>query len=534
LPRSVAGRKLFGLSYKRILFVALASSTSPEKSDSDVHLSPDERSAAKRVVLLTVFLDILGFGIVIPQLGIYAAQFGSSPEAAGWLAAVYSVMQFLFAPFWGGLSDRIGRRPVLIWSILGTAISYAMFGWASSLAWLFASRIFAGITGANIAVAQAYLSDVTEPEERFKTFGIFGAIFGIGFAVGPLIGSLLSHLPGAWGGNLGIGVFTAALGFINWILAIKRLPETISPAARAASKQRHSAKGRQIIDVRGFKHALNMPGLNLIIGIGFFTMVAFATMQGTFTLYMIRKYVRPDVQSHIMADPRAATVEARARLTEAPKPATAVAHEGGPAADSGSINQPYSPSMGGDFRPNLAAPENGMSWRAVEKTLVQPRAAQMVGWIFTTIGIIALLVQGGLIGPLKKRFGEMPLVIVGTFMMALGLALVPLPHAFWGQFPIAALIAIGNSISAPILTALVSLLSPEAQRGEVIGVFQSTQSLGRMIGPVLGGWMFDHISNASPYWAGGAIMMVAFALALALPRVCANLNFSTTETAPAA
>ena len=127
----------------------MASSSSTSNSaaadNGPLRLSPTEREAAKRVVLLTVLLDILGFGIVIPQLGIYAAQFGASASAVGWLASIYSAMQFLFSPFWGKLSDRIGRRPVLLWSVLGTAISYFMFAWSNSLWWLFASILFGSV-----------------------------------------------------------------------------------------------------------------------------------------------------------------------------------------------------------------------------------------------------------------------------------------------------------------------------------------------------------------------------------------------------
>ena len=113
----------------------------------DAHLA-----GAKRVVLLTVFLDILGFGIIIPQLAVYAAQYSATPEQIGMLASSYSAMQFLFAPFWGRLSDRIGRRPILVWSIFGTALGYVLFAYSGSLWMLFAARIVDGITGANISL----------------------------------------------------------------------------------------------------------------------------------------------------------------------------------------------------------------------------------------------------------------------------------------------------------------------------------------------------------------------------------------------
>ncbi|HVF09774.1 MAG TPA: MFS transporter, partial [Abditibacteriaceae bacterium] len=417
----------------------------------------------------------------------------------------------------------------LLWSIFGTAIGYVIFAFSGSLPWLFAARIIDGITGGNISTAQAYLADVTPPQERSKTFGIFGAIFGIGFAVGPFIGAQLSHLPGAWGGNLGIGAFTAALCFINWLLALKRLPETLSPEMRAVNRERHDSQssGRwQIINTHGFRRAFALPGLNLLLAIAFISTVAFATLQGTFTLFLLAQFVRPTTQSFIKQHPDEAVAEARRHIgqqQETTAPAISLGREAGeappspaaPAQDAHVVA--YSRALGGDFNlPDRAPPGPDLSWRRVEQILVQPRAAQVVNWIFTTIGVLALVVQGGLIGPLKKRFGDVNLIIMGTLMMAVALALIPMPHHFLWQFPVAALIAVGNGISAPVLAALVSLLSPEAERGEIIGVFQSTQSLGRMIGPVIGGVLFDGISRSAPYFAGGLIMLFAFFLSLNL------------------
>jgi MFS family permease len=491
----------------------------PHPEDTQFTIDKAHREAAKRVVLLTVFLDILGFGIIIPQLGIYAAQYGASPQVVGVLASTYSAMQFLFAPFWGRLSDRVGRRPILLGSIFGTGLGYIAFAFANSLPWLFAARFIDGVTGANISTAQAYLSDVTEPSERAKTYGIFGAIFGVGFAIGPAIGTALSHLPGIWGGNMGIGAFSAALSFLNWALAVRRLPETLPAAARAANAERHAASGKkwQIINIHGFQRAFSIPKLDTVMLMSFVSIVAFATMQGTFTLYLETKYVRPEAQHLILTKPDEAVREARQRLAQQRGSGAAATGEGELSAMPAQIDDsPFTKSMGGDFNPSEPAAPPGLSWRRVEKAIIQPRTASLVGLLFSVIGVLSLIIQGGMIGPLKKRFGEMNLVVVGTFLMACGLALVAVPTHFWGQFPVAALIALGNGISAPVLTALVSLLSPEAERGEIIGVFQSTQSLGRIIGPNIGGVLFGIFSPSAPYLAGAALMLVAVGLALRL------------------
>jgi MFS transporter, DHA1 family, tetracycline resistance protein len=496
-------------------------------TDSSLHFDDAHLAFAKRVVLLTVFLDILGFGIIIPQLAIYAAQYSATPEQIGLLASSYSAMQFVFAPFWGRLSDRIGRRPVLVWSIFGTALGYVLFAYAGALWMLFASRILDGITGANISTAQAYLSDVTPPKERTKTFAIFGAIFGIGFAVGPLIGGWLANLPAPWGGNFGLGWFTAALSFINWGLALWRLPETLTPEMRRQNAERQRAQGGRftIINVAGFRRAFAIPGLRLIIITGFIGTLAFATLQGTYTTFILVRYARPEVQERIKANPEAAVAEARRHMSHNEKPE--VAHEGGGPQINFDDDKPFDKELGGDFQFSQPAPV-GLTWRHVEKVLVRHETTDMVKWIFTTIGVLALVVQGGLIRPLKKRFSDIDLLLAGTLMVAIALAFVPLPHEFIWQFPGAALMAIGNGISAPVFSALVSLLAPESERGEVMGVFQSTQSLSRILGPQMGGVLFGMFSPSAPYFVGAAIMLLSFFVALGLR----GMKFEAADSPP--
>ena len=144
------------------------------------------------VIFLTVLIDLIGFGIVIPLLPFYALNFGAKSYQIGLLVSSFSFMQFIFNPIWGRISDRIGRRPVILISVFGSFVSYLIFALADSLWVLFLSRMLAGFMGANIATAQAYIADITPPEERAKGMGIVGAGFGIGFVVGPLIGGILS------------------------------------------------------------------------------------------------------------------------------------------------------------------------------------------------------------------------------------------------------------------------------------------------------------------------------------------------------
>lgn len=513
----------------------------PPSPDAAPLLDDKGRETAKRIVLLTAFLDILGFGIVIPQLGIYAAQFGAAAWQVGLLASTYSLMAFLFTPFWGRLSDRIGRRPVLVYSIFGTAVGYVIFAFAGSLPLLFLSRFVDGVTGGNISVAQAYLSDITPPEQRAKNYGIFGAIFGVGFAIGPMIGWGLSHLPVVGGvnlgGNFGIGALTALLGFFNWYLALKRLPETLSPAIRrenAARDARSGASAYAPFTPHSYSRALSIPGLNIIVAASFLITVAFATLQGTFTLFLIKEFVRPQVQATIRENPTAAIERARGHLVSPKASLPVVSGEGGEggvapqapenAARGGEIqNTGYSKAMGGDYNPSqvvgVPAPRD-LPYRRVEQLLVQPQAARDAGIIFFVIGMTALVIQGGLIAPIKKRLGEKKMIVLGTLIMIVGLALVPFParahHLFWAEFPVMMLLAAGNSIATPVLTSLASQLAPEAERGELLGVFQAMGSLGRIIGPVAGGLAFERFSSGAPYWLGAFVMVFAFIAALQL------------------
>jgi multidrug resistance protein len=184
-------------------------------------------SVALGIIFFTVFLDLIGFGIVLPLLPFYATELGATPFEVGLIIASYSGMQFLFAPIWGALSDRYGRRPLLLVGLFGSAVSYVVFGLARSLEVLLFSRVIAGIMGANIPVAQAYIADSTTAERRARGMGLIGAAFGLGFIFGPAIGGGLS----AWGYSLP-GFVAAGLSLAAALAACFWLPESLAPENR--------------------------------------------------------------------------------------------------------------------------------------------------------------------------------------------------------------------------------------------------------------------------------------------------------------
>lgn len=232
------------------------------------------------VIFITIFIDLVGFGIVIPVLPFYVegTKFNATARTVGLLFASYSVMQLIFTPVLGRLSDRYGRRPVLLLSIIGTGIGFLILGFATTLWMLFAGRILDGITGGNISTAQAYIADVTTRENRAKGMGMVGAAFGLGFVFGPAIGGILSR----WG----IGVpfrFAAGLAFANAILLYFTLPETVTkdhPGRVSAAVGRWGQLFR----------ALKQAKLAVILTIYFLFVVAFSVMTSSFALFTMFRF----------------------------------------------------------------------------------------------------------------------------------------------------------------------------------------------------------------------------------------------------
>lgn len=232
--------------------------------------------AAKRsplfVLFLTVFIDMVGFGIIIPVLPLYAERFHATPLAIGWLTGIYSGMQIIFTPLLGRLSDRFGRRPVLMLSLAGTAFGFVLMGMARSLVLLFVARIIAGITGGNISIPQAYIADVTTPETRSKWMGMIGAAFGLGFTFGPMIGGIMSRI--SYSAPF---YFAGALAFANVALLYFILPESLPKEHRAKPHER-----APLIEV--FRHGKGAM-FAITVATYFFLIAGFSIMTTLFALF---------------------------------------------------------------------------------------------------------------------------------------------------------------------------------------------------------------------------------------------------------
>ena len=230
--------------------------------------------SALTILFVIVFVDLLGFGMVIPVMALYAERLGAPDGQIGWLMTGYSLMQLVFTPIWGRLSDRYGRRPLLLLSITMTAVGFLGYALAPDFRWLLVSRLFAGAATANIAIAQAYIADVTPPEGRARGMGIIGAAFGLGFILGPAIGGLLSSVSLA-----APGYAAAALAAANGVAAFFVLPE---PAQRAVA-------GRKV-RLPALVGELGRPGIGQLIAVYLLAILAFSGMEATFALLAAHRH----------------------------------------------------------------------------------------------------------------------------------------------------------------------------------------------------------------------------------------------------
>lgn len=237
---------------------------------------PPFRVPPLAIVVATVFIDLVGFGIIIPLLPFYAESYGASALAVGLLGTTYSFMQFVCAPLWGRWSDRVGRRPIILVGLAGSAVSYLTLALAASLPVIFLARLIGGAAGANIAAAQAYVADVTAPEERARGMGLVGVAFGLGFVFGPAIGGVLSH----FGPEVPM-FFAAGLCATNFAAAWFLLPESRGRAHGAAP-----SFGR----LEALRRALARPELVLLLALYFIIMAAFSGFEVTFALFSERRF----------------------------------------------------------------------------------------------------------------------------------------------------------------------------------------------------------------------------------------------------
>ena len=237
------------------------------------------------VIFTTVFLDLVGFGMIIPLVGIYGRHYGASGLELAVLGSIYSLMQFFFSPIWGRMSDRVGRRPILLLSLAGSTASYFLFAFANTLPLIIASRALAGIFAANISTAQAYIADVTEPKDRAKGMGLIGAAFGIGFTLGPPIGGIST----AKIGLMAPGLIAGTLCLMNLILAWFRLNESL-PASVQEENRKKSSGSTRLAQLEALGRVVRDKPLFLPVISTFFATFAFSNLEQVFSLLIQTRF----------------------------------------------------------------------------------------------------------------------------------------------------------------------------------------------------------------------------------------------------
>lgn len=245
--------------------------------------TPRRKKSPLMVIFTTVFMDLVGFGMIIPLLPIFGEKLGASGWTLGALGASYSIAQFFMSPVWGQVSDRFGRRPILLMSLTGSTLAYLGFAYATgahSLIWLFITRFFAGFFAANISTAQAYIADVTPPEKRAAGMGLIGAAFGIGFILGPVLGGVsLKYL-----GELAPGLIAGGICGLNLLLAYVRLPESLSLDIRHANRA-IPLRRYDPLNTAHLRSAWLHPYLGLLLVMAFLQVIAFGSMEQVFSLF---------------------------------------------------------------------------------------------------------------------------------------------------------------------------------------------------------------------------------------------------------
>ncbi len=338
----------------------------------------------------------------------------------------------MFAPLWGRLSDRIGRKPVLLVTLCGLAACYIWLGFADSLMMLFVVRAVAGAMAGNIAVAYAYVADVTPPEHRARGLGRIGAAFGLGFLLGPALGGVLAG-PDPSNPEIFVpAMAAAAMTAAAFIIAVFFLIEPDRAPARdqaQAQDPRPPAMGR----FAAMAAALGKPGLGMLLVMLFLLPFTFSGMESTLALWTEREF----------------------------------------------------------------------GWGALQN-----------GYIYSFLGLVAVVTQGGLIGPLTRAIGADRILVLGPALVALGFAAAPLVPGQALVFGSFGLVVFGISIASPTINSLISLEAEPGQRGMYLGVAQSMASLARIFGPAWAGFCFVTLGRDWPYFTGAMVMVVMLVLAL--------------------
>jgi MFS transporter, DHA1 family, tetracycline resistance protein len=389
--------------------------SAPEKS-GPVSLLP---------VFLIVLVDVFGMTLVIPLLAIYAETFHATPLQATMLVSVYAACQLISGPVIGHISDRVGRKQMLLISQIGTFIGFIVMGRARALWMLYVARILDGSTAGNLSLAQAYISDHTEPSQRAKSFGLIGIAFGVGFFIGP---SLTGFLSAKYG--MTTPIYLAAVMSATSILCTATLLKG-GPQSHHAFDDREAA-----LHWRTYTKYFARPGLRERLLQFLFFITSFSLFISGFALFAERRF----------------TYEGR----------------------------PFGP--------------------------------REIGYVFGYVGFLGIILQGGLIGRLVKRFGESALVAAGFIALVIGYFGLGIASSFALLMLTGTLAAFGNGVIRPALTSLITQQAGRQEQGVVLGITQSLMSMASIVTPIVGGLLIERQLLTEWAWAAAGLAAVGVAL----------------------
>ncbi len=386
------------------------------------------KKSALFTAFFVVMIDLIGFGIVLPGLEAYASGMNASPLFSGLIYSAYSLAQLVFSPVWGSISDRVGRRPVMMFSTLGASIAYLLFAFSNSLWMLLICRLFAGMMAGNISTAQAYVADVTEKEDRARGMGLIGAAFGIGFVVGPALGGIiLKFFPDS--PFRVIGLLAAGLSALSFICVLTRLPE--SRQISANDKEGENQVKLSVFAPLFWKY---LSKINKDTKGVFFGLMAssFLLTLGQASIYVAFPFF------------------CRTRLG---LPLSAVYHQ------------------------------------------------------YILMGLTAVVVQGGLIRTLVKRYSEKKLFLLGAILLSSGLIFVPFSSGEASLTGALLIMTLGASLAVPTLASMVSKESTPENYGTTMGISQSFSAMARAAGPSWGSTLLG-VSFHAPFVITGALCLL--------------------------
>jgi len=361
---------------------------------------------------------MVGFGIVLPVLPLYAEDFGASPASAAALVAVFSAAQVVAAPLWGRLSDRLGRRPVLVAALVGSSVGSLVTGLAGALWVLYLGRMLDGFSGSSYAVGQAAVSDLAEPEDRPRLLGLLAAAFGVGFVAGPLIGSVA-----ALGGRELPFLVAAALAAANACVAVVRLPGG-RPVAASGDR------GPRLVCTRGRWRSVGYKVRRLAL-LSLVSMAGFAGFESTFALLVARRF------------------------------------------------------------PNVGDPT--------------------VYGLFATIGLLMVLVQTRVVGPANARLGSRSTLRFALVAVATGMVVLSSGGGWVGLWVALVLLVLGQGVFGPTLSNVTVEEVGSVGRGAALGLQQGAGAMGRIVGPLMAGMLFDRVGVGAPYLAAAVLAAAAVA-----------------------